>query len=891
VDPVAQLNSALTDRYAVQREIGAGGMATVYLARDIKHDRNVALKVLNPELGAVLGVERFLSEIKVTANLQHPNLLPLFDSGAADGLLFYVMPFVDGESLRAKLDREKQLPIDEAIRIAVAIASALDYAHKHGVIHRDLKPENILLQAGQPVVADFGIALAVSNAGGARVTQTGLSLGTPQYMSPEQATGDRVIDGRSDIYSLAAMTYEMLTGEPPHSGNTMQAVIARVLTERPRSVRSMRPNVPEHVERALEHALEKLPADRWATAHEFADALQGRGMLPAPTGVHASPAADAVGSAGRRSARAAQLPWIVALGATAIVALWGWLGRPHPTSQVPVRFTLRTTGSAARFDAATASMLAISADGRRVVYVGTLGGTRKLYVRAIDELDARAVEGTSGSYTFPAISPDGKWVAYSALGGLMKVSLDGGQPIRLATVLNFNGASWESNESLIVAASDGAYTALSRISAAGGPLTTFAHLDTASHEAFQAMPVVIADKALVLYVSLQGAAPNGGHLAVVRMGTAMSTILDIPANRPLGFFAGHIIYAQDDGALMAVPFDPKTIRVTGSPVPLLQGVLSVNYAAMAALSASGTLVYAQGANTGELVLVDEHGGTTPIVREVAEYGHPRLSPDGKRLAVDVINGGGTDIWTYDMASGTPTRLTTARSNDRPEWTTDGRRILFLSDRDRGSGEFAVWSQPADGSAGAELLYRGSNPVREAFLTSDGQTLVFREDTPNSSRDIRMVSLDKKAAPTPLVATNFNELMPRLSPDGHWLAYMADESGKSEIYVRPFPGGGARSTVSNGGGTEPLWSRDGRKLFYRNGEQLVAATYSTASGFTVTSRDVLFAGNFAVHSFHPNFDVAPDGRHFVMIKQGDDETQVVVIVNWVEELRARLAGKK
>src|SRR5687767_11100491 len=224
-DALQNLTSALSGRYAVDREIGAGGMATVYLARDVRHERKVALKVLRPELGAVLGVERFLAEIKVTANLQHPNLLPLFDSGEANGLLFYVMPFVEGETLRARLQRERQLPVDEAVRIAVAVANALDYAHSHHVIHRDLKPENILIQQGQPVVADFGIALAVSRAGGQRVTQTGLSLGTPQYMSPEQATGNRHIDGRSDIYSLGAILYEMLAGDPPHTASTAQAII------------------------------------------------------------------------------------------------------------------------------------------------------------------------------------------------------------------------------------------------------------------------------------------------------------------------------------------------------------------------------------------------------------------------------------------------------------------------------------------------------------------------------------------------------------------------------------------------------------------------------------------------------------------------------------------
>src|SRR5512143_3066402 len=268
MDALLQLKESLSERYDIKREIGAGGMATVYLARDIRHDRPVALKLLNPELGAVLGVERFLAEIRVTANLQHPNLLPLFDSGEAEGLLYYVMPYVDGESLRARLDREKQLPVDEAIRISIAIANALQYAHSHGVIHRDLKPENILLQEGQPVIADFGIALAVSNAGGGRITQTGISLGTPQYMSPEQATGDRVIDGRTDIYSLGAVLYEMLTGEPPHTGPTAQAIIARVMTEQPRPVSITRRNVPVHVESAVARALEKLPADRFQTAEQ-----------------------------------------------------------------------------------------------------------------------------------------------------------------------------------------------------------------------------------------------------------------------------------------------------------------------------------------------------------------------------------------------------------------------------------------------------------------------------------------------------------------------------------------------------------------------------------------------------------------------------------------------
>jgi serine/threonine-protein kinase len=277
-DPIARLNEALVERYAIERELGQGGMATVYLARDLKHNRSVALKVLKPELAAVVGSERFLAEIETTANLQHPNILPLYDSGEADSFLYYVMPYVDGETLRERLETEKQLPVEEAVRIATAVANALDFAHEHGVVHRDIKPGNILFQAGQPVVGDFGIALAVGAGGGARLTETGLSVGTPYYMSPEQATGDQRVGARSDIYSLGCVLYEMLVGDPPYLGSTAQAVLGQIISGKPVSTTEKRSAVPVHVDASVRKALERVPADRFATAAELAAALANPGF-------------------------------------------------------------------------------------------------------------------------------------------------------------------------------------------------------------------------------------------------------------------------------------------------------------------------------------------------------------------------------------------------------------------------------------------------------------------------------------------------------------------------------------------------------------------------------------------------------------------------------------
>ena len=887
MDAVVQLNSTLTGRYTIDREVGAGGMATVYLARDVRHGRNVALKVLNPELGAVLGVERFLSEIKVTANLQHPNLLPLFDSGEAEGLLFYVMPYVEGESLRARLAREKQLPIEEAVRIATAVASALDYAHRHGVIHRDLKPENILLHEGQPLVADFGIALAVSKAGGNRITQTGLSLGTPQYMSPEQATGDRTIDGRTDIYSLGAVLYEMLAGDPPYIGSTAQAIIAKVLTDKPRGVRTLRSTVPVHVELAIERALEKLPADRFATAQEFADALSGKHGASASGLAPVAARAESVGTAlgARRRFGRRDLAYVIAIAAAAGVGTWFGTHRQAP--QPVVRFQLVLPKGANVFDAAIGTDLAISPAGDRLAYLdlsATLGGAT-VWVRTLDQLDAKLLTPQGSAKRAPASSPDGRWIGFGDGNDVKKISVDGGPEITLAALPDVvNSLSWGTTGFLVAGT---AGSGLFVINEAGGEPQ---RIPTSGDEIVPRFPLVLPT-GLIAY-QFQAAGKTGYRLAVVSPSGTGRKVLDLSGTTPVAFLNGLLIYASA-GALMAIPFDASNGSTRGVAVPVAPDVLiDALGAAKAAISASGTLVYRSGKSETRPEIVGAGAGSGPLLAELRNFSAPRFSPDGRRIAFTIGATDGTlDVWIFDRPKGTLSRLTSEGNNQRPEWAADGKRIVFLSDR---GGQPGFWWQSADGSGPAELVDRPSegDPF-EALLSPDGHWLVYRTGpAARSGRAIFAVQLDGERKKIPLVVgTAAAAQMPRLSPDGHWLAYRSNETKTNEIYVRPFPGEGSRVQISQGGGTEPLWARSGNALYYRNNQDLVRVGVTTGAAFSLGGRKVVATGDYVTNASHPNWDLTPDGSQYLMIRRAGDDVQTIVVHNWIRELLARTQSQR
>ena len=879
VGAVEQLNRSLTGRYIIEREIGRGGMATVYLARDLRHDRRVALKLLLAELGAILGPERFLGEIRVTANLQHPNLLPLFDSGEAAGRLFYVMPFVEGESLRQRLAREKQLPVDEALRIAVACASALDYAHRNKVIHRDLKPENILLSAGQPVIADFGIALAVSNAGGARITQSGLSLGTPQYMSPEQAAGDRDVDGRSDIYSLACVLYEMLTGDPPHTGSTVQAVIAKVLVEKPRSARSQRERIPEHVDAAIERALAKIPADRWATAGEFGQALTDASMTSAARAI--GPSQMSAMAYTRRTGAVRRFLWPAIAGIAVIVAavaLWKLASRPADN---PVTFVEAMPPDAKL--AIEPSQVAFAPDGRSIAYSAIVGGSRRLYIRGLAWPSARELPGTDDAFLV-SFSPDSRWVAFATRANvLFKVPVRGGPPVQIGRIPAWRGGAWSPDGEIILGSESGLY----RISAAGGAPELITRRAIAKDERSHVQPMFLPDGRTFTFRVEVGTSRADDQLAVGSLDEKGYQLIGIRGGNPLGFFEGKLVYGRPGGQIAAIPFDLRRRKSTGESTTILEEV-SVWAGAAASFAADGSLVYVKSGNASRLIIADDQGVSARDGGEAHRYTRPRFSPDGGRIAVEIGSAGAnrSDIWAYDIKSQVLSRLTSQSTSLAPDWTADGKRVVYVRD-----GE--IWQVPADGSGAEEKVFASRSAVREIALSPDGLLAVFRVEDPRTRSDLWLLSLGGEAAqrnPSPLLTSLFNEQGARISPDGRWLTYVSDESGRYEVYVRPFPGPGPRVQVSANGGAEPVWAANGSRIIYRAADKFMAATVSFTSGIGVTARQALFDDEFQSSSFRFNYDVDRTGKSFVLIKPVY-EPEIVVMLNGLESLLAATSDRR
>jgi serine/threonine-protein kinase len=862
-NPRPTLAASLADRYRIERELGAGGMATVYLAHDVRHDRLVALKVLRPELAAVIGADRFLAEIRTTANLQHPHILALFDSGEVGGTVFYVMPYVEGESLRDRIDREKQLPIEDALRIAREVGDAMHYAHGHGVIHRDIKPENILLHGGHALVADFGIALAAATTGGTRMTETGMSLGTPRYMSPEQAMGERALDARADIYALGCVLYEMLTGDAPFTGSTAQAIVAKVLTERPAPIIPRRERVPQHVEDAVMTALEKLPADRYPTAIEFVSALRADGATTSTTT-----------RARAATQRASRRPLLAAGGGIAVLAAAvGWLlGRgntPASTGPDPVRLALVEPGANITFDG-TRRTIDISADGQTVIFVADRPDGAAVLARRLDGTTSRVIIPRQDGNI--RLSPDGRFL-YSSLGSgtLHRTPLAGGAATALTGVESTPYLGFAEDSTIWW----GSYLSIG----------TWRHTPDGRDS-------LVFPRAIIGQVLPGGRYAIGAELFFTNTGPAqlmdlrtgsVSPLLDTPVVE-VRYTSGYLVYVRTDNTIAAVPFDPGSGRVTGTPVDIARDVsISTIGFAQWAVADNGTIVYIPGSES-DLVRVNRDGQVRVLLEARRRYHSPRFAPEGGRIAFDDVSSEGRDIWIYSLTTQDVTRATFRRDGHDPEWSLDGRGLYFLGANGPRLAVFrtqlGTTAQAAPESLALEVSHTGVR-VR-------GETGIVTTVPGRSGRGLDIVRLSpQNPVVDTLLDSDADETYVVVSPDGRWFAYTSDHSGRPELYLRALSGSDVQLQVSVDGATEPMWSRDGREIFYRAGSRLVAAQLQLGADPSVVSRTSLFdVSAYDAAGPHANYDVSPDGTWFVFARRGG--TNHIVVIQNVAELARRLA---
>lgn len=812
-----QPGTTLAGGYEVERQLGAGATSTVYLARDLRHHRAVAVKVLHPDLSAIVGPDRFLREIELTAKLQHPHVLPLFDSGAADGLLYYVMPCVDGETLRSRLERERQLPIEDALRIATEVADALSYAHGQGIIHRDVKPENILLQGGHALVADFGIALALERAGGARLTQTGLGLGTPQYMAPEQATGEPIVDGRADVYALGAVTYEMLVGQPPFTGPTAQAIVAMVLTENPPSIIARRHHVPPHVENAVLTALEKLPADRFAGPAAFAAALAG----PLPRGAPAR---------ARKLRRRLGTHW--ALAPTVGLAALGaglWLGaRMLAPPSPPLAF-----GRAARvtWEPGLEVQPAISPNGRSVAYAGGNSTDTRIYVRDIGGGRAnRLTDDSAEVETNPGWSPDGSRVLFVARGAVFSAPSAGGparQEVPAVPGHAVTSAAWAPDgrtiaytvgDSVLVHAADGRSRTIARL-----PEPTFC--SWSPDAAFLACTSGNA-RYLTLGTDFGNLSPNRIVVCRLRDGTATtvsdSTSINVsPVWSRDGRWLYYVSNRDGRGDIYAQRVD-RAGRARGQRVRLTVALGAQSISLSADGSRLAYSIFSPAANLWTLPLPTGRptstAAATPLTSGDQVIENASVSRDGRWLVYDSDVSGRSSIYRLPLSGGVPTgppeRLTTDSADDfSAELSPDDQELAFHSWR---TGSRDIWVLPLDGRP---VQHVTSAPGHEWVPTwaPDGRAIAYLAGTEARSVEIVRRGPDGSwGASTTRVPLGF---WPAWSPDGRWIAFTTRLRDGS-LAVVPVAPGPQRVLVDAGRpGTpvaeRPQWSPDSRTLYFKS----------------------------------------------------------------------------
>ena len=895
--------------YKITGKLGEGGMGEVWRGEDTHLGREVAIKVL-PEAFAQDAdrMARFEREARVLAALDHPHIASIYGLEEAEGRKFLVMQLAEGEDLKDLLSRG-QLPPQKAAKIALQIAEALEAAHDKGIIHRDLKPANVKVSSdGQVKVLDFGLAKALdagdpksSGSGSlslsptltAQMTEVGVLLGTAAYMSPEQARG-QAADRRADVWAFGVVLMEMLTGKTVYAGDTVSDTLAGVLAREP-VWEELPADTPKALRELLDRCLQKDSKERLQAIGEARIGIQK--YLANPTEEQAEVSAVEIQT---EPTWKRALPWAVAgLFGLALTGALLWPGSKVPDAPSPVT-RVEVAVSDLPLWVALGEATVLSPDGKHLAYVVGQGDSTELYLRSLDQLEGTqlaAGTGGGGSAPYhPFFSPDSQWLGFVTPGELKKLPVTGGTPITMCEVGRSRGSSWGDDGNIVFAPDPN--SGLLRVSATGGNPEELTTLDESKDESSHRWPQVLPGSRAAIFTSIVAEAESfdDASIELVDLESGDRKVLHSGGHFGRYVPSGHLVYANS-GTLFAIPFDLEKLEVTGSPAPLVQGV-AINSEGGAQFSVSdlGTLAFIGGEFSVPeypILSVSHQGATTTLWQQPGTFASPSVSPDGRSLALSVMRDDNWDIWVYDLEREVPTRLTFNEGYDGDQvWSPDGQYLVFNSDR---GGRDGIYRKRADGSGEGELVVEfEEGSLFPSSWSSDNRFLIG--EASSGGNDIWVLPLEDGAELEMFLATEFGEYSPAFSPNGRWIAYASDESGTDEVYVRPFPTAGGKWQVSDEGGGNPLWSPDGKELYYRTDTGLMVVSVENQGGtFRAGKPQQLFEGRFrggttgmAVSGFRfQDYDVLPSGEGFVMFPQSTEEgkgAHLVMVFNWLEEVQ-------
>lgn len=853
--------------YEIVALIGAGGMGEVHRARDSRLNRDVAIKTLPTAYSAdPERLRRFQHEARAAGQLSHPNVVAIFDVGSSSGQPYIVSEYLEGENLRGRLNREP-VPVRKVVEIGSAVADALSAAHAQGIVHRDLKPENLFLtRNGRVKILDFGIAKLIdadSTGVGTTValTSAGTVVGTPGYMSPEQVRGEAV-DHRTDIFALGAILYELLCGRAAFKRESRIATMHAVLADEPRDLPDA---LPAALRRIVHRCLAKAPDDRFQSARDLSFALDAL--------TDSSTSMPAAATAGLR--RYWPIAAALAVGVMGSVAAWRWMERPAPAPAAVRRFAIARPADADPYS------LALSRDGQRLLYAIATPRGQTMWSRSLDAFESTPLAGSQFGRV-PFLSPDGLWFGYTWAGQLWKAPVAGGAPVALARVEGLLTGDWGEGDRIVVAQRE---HGLSIVSATGGPLESITTPDPTAGEIDHHAPFFLPGGRALIFTIHAGAELFRVAVKSLDTGVQKTLLAD-------GFFAryvptGHLLFGRGS-TLWAAPFDLERLELTGPPIAVVERVLTAVGDGMTSYTVAhdGTLAYTPAVNEGgrRLVSVDRSGSATVLSAPPRAYGDPALSPDSRRLAVEIREGDRQHIWLFDLTSGGLTRVTSGGHESRPLWLRDGRHLVFGG---RINDQRHLLVQPVDSAGDARSIAASRDNVLPHTLTRNGATVIFVQEPPTSITSIRTVPTDGSAPPEVLLADPSTEpLAPSASPDGRWIAYMGLSNRRRQILVRAIEGGPPRQ-ITVDGGFSPRWSGDGTEIFYQIDNTLMRVPVRTTPHLVVGRPEPLFKTGYLAGFGPAQYDVSPDGKRFYFIQLDAEESAALpvhIVENWFEELK-------